>query len=166
MVTFYENAGLCCTPSRRRSVFLWLDSSVSKVSNGIRSRLLRHQHLTGNHLPPPPTSSPTSVPATSVRPTYPTVPITLVATSDNRMEPAGHVHPVSVSTSRERRRRRRSRHRDPHRRRSRSRSHHRRPLGRPAHTGSTSDHRTFMPKPPPAVKAMPACRPSGLSYDR
>ena len=117
-------------------------------------------------LPPPPTSAPPSVPAASVRPTYPTVPITLVATSDNRMEPAGHVHPVSVSTSRERRRRRRSRHRDPHRRRSCSCSHHRRPLGRPAHTGSTSNHRTFMPKPPPAVKAMPACRPSGLSYDR
>ena len=69
-------------------------------------------------LPPPPTSAPPSVPATSVRPTYPTVPITLVATSDNRMEPAGHVNPVSVSTSRERRQRRRSRHRDPHRRRA------------------------------------------------
>ena len=63
-------------------------------------------------LPPPPTSAPPSVPATSVRPTYPTVPITLVATSDNRMEPAGHAHSVSVSTSRERRRRRRFRHRD------------------------------------------------------
>ena len=121
MVTFYKNAGLCCTPSRRRSVFLWLDYNVLKVSNGIHSRHL-HQHLTGNP-PPPPTSAPPSVPATSVRPNYPTVPITLVATSDNRMEPAGHVHPVSVSTSRERRRRRRSRHRDRHRRRSRSRSH-------------------------------------------
>ena len=117
-------------------------------------------------LPPPPTSAPPSLPAPSVRSTHPTVPITLVATSDNRMEPAGHVNPVSDSTSRERRRRRRSRHLDPHWRRSRSRSHHRRPLGRPAHTGSTSDCRTFVPKPPPAVKAMPACRPSGLSYDR
>ena len=103
---------------------------------------------------PPPTSAPSSLLAPSVRSTHPTAPITLVATSDNRMEPAGHVNPVSVSTSRERRRRRRSRHRDPHRRRSRSRSHHRHPLGRPAHTGSTSDYRTFMPKPPPAVKAM------------
>ena len=116
--------------------------------------------------PPPPSSTPSSVPATSVRPDYPTVPVTLVATSDNRMEHTAHVHTVSVSTSRERRQRRRSRHRDPHRRRSRSRSHHRRPLGRPANAGSTSHHRTFTPKHPPAVKAMPACRPSGLSYDR
>ena len=35
MATFYENAGLCCMPSRRRSVFLWLDYNVLKVSNGI-----------------------------------------------------------------------------------------------------------------------------------
>ena len=45
MATFYENAGLCCMPSRRRSVFLWLDYNVLKVSNGH----LYHQHLTGNH---------------------------------------------------------------------------------------------------------------------
>ena len=57
-------------------------------------------------LPPPPISAP---PAPSVRSTHPAVPITLVATSDNRVEPAGHVNPVSDSASRERRRRRRSR---------------------------------------------------------
>ena len=59
-------------------------------------------------LPPPPTSAPPSLPAPSVRSTHPTVPITLVAASNNRMEPAGHVNPVSDSASRERRRRRRS----------------------------------------------------------
>ena len=115
--------------------------------------------------PPPPSSTPSSVPATSVRPGYPTVPVTLVATSDNRMEHTAHVHTVSVSTPRECRRRRRSRHREPHRRRSRSRSHHTRPLGRPANTGPTSHHRAFTPKHPPAVKAMPACRPSGPLTD-
>ena len=61
--------------------------------------------------PPPPSTTPSSMPATSVRPDYPTAPVTLVATSDNRMEHTAHVHTVSVSTSRERRRRRRSRHR-------------------------------------------------------
>ena len=156
MATFYENAGICCMPSRRRSVFLWLDYNVLKVSSGIHSRHLHHQYRTGNHRRPPPPSSTD----------YPTVPVTLVATSDNRMEHTAHVHTVSVSTSRERRRRRRSRHREPHRRRSRSRSHHRRPLGRPANAGPTSHHRAFTPKHTPAVKAMPACRPSGLSYDR
>ena len=116
--------------------------------------------------PPPPSTTPPSMPATSVRPDYSTAPVTLVATSDNRMEHTAHVRTVSVSTSWEHRRRRRSRHREPHRRRSRSRSHHRRPPGRPDDAVPTSHRRVSTPKYPPAVKAMPACRPSGLSYHR
>ena len=116
--------------------------------------------------PPPPSTTPPSMPATSVRPDYSTAPVTLVATSDNRMEHTAHVRTVSVSTSWEHRRRRRSRHREPHRRRSRSRSHHRRPPGRPDDAVPTSHRRASTPKYPPAVKAMPACRPSGLSYHR
>ena len=49
MATFYENAGICCMPSRRRSVFLWLDYNVLKVSSGIHSRHPHHHYRTGNH---------------------------------------------------------------------------------------------------------------------
>ena len=112
------------------------------------------------------TASHGTSPCHLLTPPHPTVPITLVATSTNRMEPADLIEPVSDSASRERNRRRRSRHRDLHRRRSRSRSHRRRPLGRRARPILASDHRIAVPKPPPAVKAMPACRPSGLSYGR
>ena len=166
MATFYENAGLCCMPSCRRSVFLWLDYNVLKVSNGIHSRHLHHQYRTGNHRRRPHHHR-------HLRPCRPHRSDQIIRRYQSLLWPpqttgwnTAHVHTVSVSTSRERRRRRRSRHREPHRRRSRSRSHHRRPLGRPANAGSTSHHRTFTPKHPPAVKAMPACRPSGLSYDR
>ena len=117
-------------------------------------------------LPPPSTPAPASPKASSVRPPHPTVPVTLVATSTTRMEPADLIEPVSDSASREHSRRRRSRLRDLHRRRSRSRSHRRRPLGRRARPILASDHRVAVPKPPTAVKAMPACRPSGLSYGR
>ena len=107
MATFYENAGICCMQSRLRSVFSWLGYNVWKVSSDIHSRHPQHQY--GQPPPPPPPSTtPSSGPATSVRPDHPTVPVTLVATSDNRMEHTAHVHSVSVSTSRERRRRRRS----------------------------------------------------------
>ena len=111
--------------------------------------------------PPPPPSipAPTSPKASSARPAYTSMPITLVATSTNRVEPADLVEPVSDSASRERNRRRRSRRRDG------SRSHRRRPLGRRG-PALASDHRDAVPKHPPAVKAMPACRPSGLSYGR
>ena len=125
------------------------------------------KHITRFSIPPPPSTTPPSMPATSVRPDYSTAPVTLVATSDNRMEHTAHVRTVSVSTSWEQhRRRRRSRHREPHRRRSRSRSHHRRPPGRPDDAVPTFHRRASTPKYPPAVKAMPACRPSGLSYHR
>ena len=107
-------------------------------------------------LPPPSTPAPASPKASSMRPPHPTV----------RVKPADLIEPVSDSASREHNRRRRSRHRDLHRRRSRSRSHRRRPLGRRARPILASDHRIAVPKPPPAVKAMPACRPSGLSYGR
>ena len=113
---------------------------------------------------PPPSTLPPPLPATSVRTDYMTAPVILVATSDNRTEHPAHVRTVSVSTSWEHRRRRRSRHREPHRRRSRS--YHRRPPGRPDDAAPTSRRHVCNPKYPPAVKAMPACRPSGLSYGR
>ena len=133
MATFYENAGLCCMPSRRRSVFLWLDYNVLKVSNGIHSRHLHHQYRTGNHRRHPHHHR-------HLRPCRPHRSDQIIRRYQSLLWPpqtAGwNTHTVSVSASRERRRRRRSRHRDSHRRRSRSRSHHRRPLGRPANAGS------------------------------
>ena len=166
MGTFYVNVGTCCLPSRRKSVFFWPDCNVLKASSGIHSRHHRHRFLTANYRPPlpPPSTTPPPLPATSVRPDYMTAPVTLVATSDNRTEHPAHVRTVSVSTSWEHRRRRRSRHREPHRRRSRS--HHWRLPGRPDDAVPTSRRHAYNPKYPPAVKAMPACRPSGLSYDR
>ena len=165
MGIFYVNVGTCCLPSRRKSVFFWPDCNVLKASSGIHSRHHRHRFLTANdrryprclrrHRPCRQHQSGTD---------YMTAPVTLVATSDNRTEHPAHVRTVSVSTSWEHRRRRRSRHREPHRRRSRS--HHRRLPGRPDDAVPTSRRHAYNPKYPPAVKAMPACRPSGLSYDR
>ena len=116
-------------------------------------------------LPPPSMPAPTSPKASSARPTFTSMPITLVATSTNLAEAADLIEPVSDSASRERNRRRRSRRREAHRYRSRSRSHRRRPLARRGPV-LTSDHRGAAPKAPPAVKAMPACRPSGLTRGR
>ena len=48
-------------------------------------------------LPPPSTPAPASPEASSVRPPHPTVPVTLVATSTNRIEPADLIEPVSDS---------------------------------------------------------------------
>ena len=153
-----------------------ISSQISILVAGLQRLEGQQRHLLlslppaapGGHppLPPPLTPAPPSPKASSVRPPHPPVPITLVATSTNRMEPADLIEPVSDSASREHNRRRRSRHRDLHRRRSRSRSHRRRPLGRRARPILASDHHVVVPKPPPAVKAMPACRPSGLSYGR
>ena len=109
-------------------------------------------------LPPPSIPAPASLKASSARPAYTPIPITLVATSTNRVEPADFIEPVSDSVSKKRNRRRRSRRRDAHRHRSRSRSHRRRPLARRG-PALASDHRDAVPKNPPAVKAMPACRP-------
>ena len=91
----------------RRLMLHTISSQISILVAGLQRLEGQQRHLQPpppppapdgqSPLPPPPTSAPPSVPATSVRPTYPTVPITLVATSDNRMEPAGHVNPVSVS---------------------------------------------------------------------
>ena len=147
----------CYSPCLRKSVYFWPDCNVWKASSGIHSR---------HHPPPlpPPSTTPPPLPATSVRPDYMAAPVTLVATSDNRTEHPAHVRTVSVSTSWEHRRRRRSRHREPHRRRSRS--HHRRLPDRPDDAVPTSRRHAYTPKYPPAVKAMPACRPSGLSYER
>ena len=116
-------------------------------------------------LPPPSIPAPTSPKVSSPRPAYTSMPVTLVATSTNRVEPADLIEPVSDSASRERNRRRRSRRRDARRHWSRSRSHLRRPLGRRG-PALASDHRGAVPKNPPAVKAMPACRPSGLTHGR
>ena len=146
---------LCCKPSRRRSVFFWLDYNVLKVSNGIHSRRLHHQYRTGNRRRHPHHHR-------HLRPCRPHRSDRIIPRYQSLLWPPW----TTGWTSRERRRRRRSRHRDSHRRRSRSRSHRRRPLGRPANAVTTSHYRTFTPKHPPAVKAMPACRPSGLSYDR
>ena len=154
-----------------RECRLMLHSILSQISilvAGLQRLEGQQQHLLlslppaapGGHppLPPPLTPAPPSPKASSLRPPPPAVPITLVATSTNRMEPADLIEPVSDSASREHNRRRRSRHRDLHRRRSRSRSHRRRPLGRRARPiFVASDHHIVVPKPPPAVKAMPVC---------
>ena len=98
-------------------------------------------------LPPPTVPAPTFPKASSVRPAYTSMPITLVATSTNRVESADLIEPVSDSASRERHRRRRSRRRDAHRHRSRSRSHRRRPLDRRG-LALASGHRDAVPKQP------------------
>ena len=157
-----------------RHMLLAISSQISLLLAGLQRLEGQQRHpqppppppVPDGQLPPlpPPFMTPPPLPATSVRPDYMTAPVTLVATSDNRTEHPAHVRTVSVSTSWEHRRRRRSRHREPHRRRSRS--HHRRPPGRPDDAVPTSRRHAYNPKYPPAVKAMPACRPSGLSYDR
>ena len=108
-------------------------------------------------LPPPSIPAPASPKASSARPAY-----TAYHVGGYFYQSADFIEPVSDSVSRERSRRRRSRRRDAHRRRSRSRSHRRRPLA-PA---LASDRRDAVPKNPPAVKATPACRPSGLTHGR
>ena len=113
---------------------------------------------------PPPSTPPPHLPATTVRPDHLAAPVTLVATTDSRAEHPALTRTVSVSTSWEHRRRRRSRHREPHRRRSRS--HHRRFPERPVDAVPVGRRHAYTPKYPPAVKAMPACRPSGLPYER
>ena len=103
-------------------------------------------------LPPPSIPAPASPKASSARPAYTSMPITLVATSTNRVEPADLVEPVSDSASRERDRRTRSRRHDAHRHRSRSRSHRRRPLGRRG-PALASDHRDAVAEIPPSSQS-------------
>ena len=160
----YEIVGTCCSLCHRRSVYFWRDSSVSKGSSDIHSRphhqpprrfILRRCHR-----------RPRRLRACQQQRSDLTMaaPVTLVATTDSRAEHPALTRTVSASTSWEHRRRRRSRRREPHRRRSRS--HHRRLLERPGDAGPAGRRHDYTPKYPPAVKAMPACRPSGLPYER
>ena len=160
----YAIVDTCYSLCHRRSVYFWRDSSVLRDSSDIHSR--PPPPIPEVHPPPlpPPSTAPPHLPATSVRPDHMATPVTLVATTDSRAEHPAHARTVSVSTSWERRRRRRSRHREPHRRRSRS--HHRRLPDRPVDAVPAVRRHAYTPKYPPAVKAMPACRPSGLPYER
>ena len=176
MVTFYESVVTFCAPSRR----YWLDYSTLRVINGINLTLSRHHlrayrvlihlfHLCRlNHtlppLPPPRTPAPAPLRAPPARTSVNTAPITIFATSATLAD-EDPIEPISDSASRERNRRRRSRRREERRHRSRSRSRYRRPLNRRA-PQAPADHRGNPSKASPAVKAMPACRPSGLPRGR
>ena len=157
-----------------RHMLLAMSSQISLLLAGLQRLEGQQRHpqppppptIPEVHPPPlpPPSTPPPRLPATTVRPDHMAAPVTLVATTDSRAEHPALTRTVSVSTSWEHRRRRRSRHREPHRRRSRS--HHRRFPERPVDAVPVGRRHAYTPKDPPAVKAMPACRPSGLPYER
>ena len=157
-----------------RHMLLAMSSQISLLLAGLQRLEGQQRHpqppppppIPEVHPPPlpPPSMPPPHLPATTVRPDHMAAPVTLVATTDSRAEHPALPRTVSVSTSWEHRRRRRSRHREPHRRRSRS--HHRRFPERPVDAVPVGRRHAYAPKYPPAVKAMPACRPSGLPYER
>ena len=183
MGTFYEIVVTCCTPSRRSSVYCWLDYSALRDTTDTYSTAssscaccahcaycacgastascdlgaFQFYAATAPLLTP----APVSPKASTTRTSFTSMPITLVATSTNRAE-GDPTEPISDSAHN---RRRRSRRRDIRRHRSRSRSRHRRPLTRRVLLPAT-EHRSAFPKAPPAVKAMPACRPAGLPRGR
>ena len=150
-----------------RHMLLAMSSQISLLLAGLQRLEGQQRHPQPPPHPPPlppPSTPPPHLPATMVRPDHMAAPVTLVATTDSRAEHPALTRTVSVSTSWEHRRRRRSRHREPHRRRSRS--HRRRFPERPVDAVPVGRRHAYTPKYPPAVKAMPACRPSGLPYER
>ena len=170
-MTFYESVVTSCTPSRRRLVNYWLDYSALRVINGTCLTLSRH-HLRAYRM---------------LIHLFHLYRLRLLRdlriTHCRHYHPLGHrrqrrgkhhsatladgdpIEPISDSASRERNRRRRSPRREERRHRSRSRSRYRRPLNRRT-PQAPADHPGNPTKASPAVKAMPACRPSGLPRGR